>query len=69
MRDSDLIERFKDKFSLEKNTTVIFIDGSKRKEGKCKSSVGVGIRFEKVGVETMYSLNKKCSIYSAEKWL
>ncbi|RLU27170.1 hypothetical protein DMN91_000969 [Ooceraea biroi] len=61
--DGIMLRRFKDKFELEDNYIVIYTDGSKQKE---KKSVGVGITREDSDIGYQMSINRNCSIFTAE---
>lgn len=63
MDDSELLEKFIDGFSLEKNVEIFYTDGSKMEN---RNSVGVGIVKEESDMGYKMSINNKCSIYTAE---
>lgn len=63
IQDEDLEERFIKKFNMKENSIIAYSDGSKEKE---KASVGVGVVIDRISVEKGISINKLCSIYSAE---
>lgn len=63
MDDSELLEKFIDEFSLERNVEIFYTDGSKQEN---RNSVGVRIMKEESDMGYKVSINNKCLIYTAE---
>lgn len=61
--DQELLEEFRQEYKLREDFLVIYTDGSKQ-EGK--KSTGVGIAIEGKEVAYKISINKICSIFTAE---
>lgn len=63
MKDQELINKFKEKYQMDDDCKVIFTDGSKQ-----NNNLSAGIRIVIEGKEIAYniSIDKRCSIYTAE---
>lgn len=63
MKDEELMDKYREKYKLEDTYQIIFTDGS-RQEGK--KSTGIGIVLDNTEEAYKISLNKECSIFTAE---
>lgn len=59
--DATLVQKFIDKYELDKETQVVYIDASKVEGGK-----SVGVVFEKEEIAYELSVNPKCTVFSEE---
>lgn len=63
MKDEELMDKYREKYKLEDTNQIIFTDGS-RQEGK--KNTGIGIVLNDTEEAYKISLNKECSIFTAE---
>lgn len=63
MNDVELMEKYRKEYNLEEDYQIIFTDGSVQ-EGK--KSTGVGIVFDEAEIAYTISIDKRCSVYTAE---
>ncbi|XP_071579351.1 uncharacterized protein [Temnothorax nylanderi] len=61
--DRQLMEKVKEKYNLEERYTVIYTDGSKKKNGK---SLGASVVIEEQELAYNISIPKNCSTFTAE---
>lgn len=63
INNEEMKKQIIDKFNIQSNYEAIFTDGSKSKKG---ISVGEGIYLEKTQIAYEMSMNKVCSVFTAE---
>lgn len=61
--DEDLISRILEKHEVKGETEILFTDGSKTEQGR-STGIGIIVKGEEEGFQL--SINKRCSVYSAE---
>lgn len=61
--DGKLMEKIQERYQLNKNLTIIYTDGSKKKKG---ISTGASIVMEEQEIVYNMSMTKKCSTFTAE---
>lgn len=63
INDTELLEKYKEKFKLDNDYVIIYTDGLVT---KTRINTGIGIAMEDSDIGYKISINKKCSIFTAE---